>query len=157
MHGHIILTTTNPSEGGPVERRLELGDARFVMKAPKWGLQVTKESFGGTFPAPHLTVEGATALPGHKFAFHAEFDYRPDERRDVDGRPYGFHFTYGAIRLAAPLLGYSWVREIRGGVYDLMKVWMDGEKEFIRGEQFAARVTGAVDQAAARMRDRGGW
>ncbi|WP_329521098.1 hypothetical protein [Spirillospora sp. NBC_01491] len=158
MNGYLIITTTNPSKGsGPVKHHLELGDARMVMDAPTWGLNITKELFSGTFPTPNLTVEGTTTRPRHRFAFHAEFAYRPNERLDSARVPYGFHFTYGAIRLAAPPPGHAWVREIRGDVHDLMRVWMDGEAEFIRAEQFAARAVGAVDQAAARMRDRGGW
>lgn len=157
MNGHMTVSVTVRNPGGALEDRqfnYELGDSASFVENRAYGLDVTNQQIAGDVTAPILLIDGLTIKAGHRFQFHAEFAYKPDEDLD-DGVPYGFRFTTGTIRRVAPLPGENFSRKLEGPS-DFIRTVRSGEDEFVRAERQAARFTAVVDQAAMRMRDRGG-
>lgn len=130
----------------------QAGEVAFLMDLRRYGMDGTHELRGDP-AAPSLVFAGATTKPGHQFKFTAAFKYEPG--KDVtDGVPYGFHFVGGLVGLADRARGMGDGRSL-DSVLDLRQVVVHGEAYFLERERFAARATAAVDQAAAKLRDRG--
>lgn len=148
MNGYMTVTaivTTPDGQQQPTEQRYELGDAIFLLSNPRYGLRAERKELSGPPEAPHFVIEGTTTREGHRFCYHAEFDYRPDESYSSDGLPYGFRFTGGRIGLTVPP---HWDQDVKS-LHELRETISRGEEHFRQQQLLAARDRALIDQVLA--------